>query len=260
MNADTIIYEIREALDEPNDTKSYYTNDRLLSSINEFYKELSDIMEFNIRKTNYVDFAAATQNEVASEADNPIHKMPSDFIRLYAKGGVQWKVSTSDYRTLKLTTYEWLQSRRIFTAVNSSGTPEYYIMQQENADYLDDAHYVTGNVMFVYPYPSAIGNKLEAWYIAEPTALVSSLAETSPATATSPIFEPRYHRILIWGVVIDKLLKRRRNEDATYYHSAKYEPLYADMLHYYTGRKGAGGVSQVRKAAIGNTDRGENYP
>lgn len=261
MNADTIIHEIREALDEPNDVKEYYTNDRLLSSVNSFYKELADIMEFNIRKTNYVDFAAATQNEVASEADNPIHKMPSDFIRLYGKGGIQWKVSSSDYRNLESATYEELQSANIFEGVNTSGTPRYYIMQQENADYLDDAHYLTGNIMMIYPYPDAIGNKLEAWYIGEPADLASTLTETSPAaSATSPIFETRYHRILVWGVVVDKLLKRRRNDDATYYYTAKYEPLYANMFHYYDSRKSPGSVKRIRKAVKVISRRGENFP
>lgn len=261
MNADTLIYEIREALDEPNANKHYYTNDRMLSQINALYLELADEMSFPIRMTNFVDSSANRQNEVASTADSPIHKMPSDFVRIYEKGSVTWAESSSDHRYLSPTTLQELYISKLYDTYNTSGTPLYYIVQQEELDYNDDTGVVSSNIVLLYPYPSAAGNKLELWYVAEPTALVSTLTETSPAgAATSPVFETRYHRILVWGVVVQNLLKRRKMADAQAINSKYYEPLYADMFHYYKSDKSITRVKRIKPIKRKPTFRGENFP
>lgn len=248
MDADTIIHEIREALDEPGTKKNYWTNDRILSLVNNRYNALAWEGRFCRRMTNYEDYAGSTQNDVDSEADNPVHKMPSDFMTIDPQGDVTWKNSATDTISLVGTTINRLKEERLFDGNNTSGTPIYYILIQENMDYYDDAHYTTSAIMLIYPYPDAVGNKLEADYIAKPTALESTIIETSPAaSATSPLFNERFHWLLVWDVVIPKLLKRRRNNDAAAVFSAMRDPLYAEFISYYRGSKNLGQPRTMRR-------------
>lgn len=262
MNADTIILQIREALDEPNDKKEYWTNDDLLTAINAYYVELAWDLEFSIRLTNYVDSGSATQNAVASVADDPVHKMPSDYMKLTEEYSPYWLTSSTDTDPLTITTWREFIETGLYDVYNTTSTtqPYYMIMDFENQDYADDSGYDSSKIVHIYPAPSANGNKLKAYYVSRPTDLASTIIETSPAsTATSPIFPEEFHRILIWSVVVDKLLKRRRVEEAEYYNKRYFEPIKAKMYHYYKSKKAPGQPKSVRKLVTRRRSRVESF-
>lgn len=238
MNADDLICELREALDEPNEKKNYWTNDRLLSAINSLYVELCDLCNIPNRTTNFVDSSSATQNAVASVANSPIHEMPANFIRVAKNGAVYWAESASESKRLVPKTMRELHEAGMYDAVNTGGTPLYYVFDQESLDYSDDTGVGSSRIVMIYPYPTVAGNKLKMPYVARPTSLVSTLTETSPATsATTPVFDSRFHRVLVWGVATEKKIKRGLKEDAQYYNNL-FEGVKADMSFYYNSSKG----------------------
>lgn len=247
MNADIIIGEIREAVDEPG--ANYYTNDLILSAVNQVYYELAWDMKLCKRTTNHVDSSSATQNAVASAADSPIHLMPSDWMKIDSRGQVWWQESSTDSRKLTGKSWAYAVETGLLDSYNTSGTPIIYILDQHDLDYYDDAGYANSVVISVYPYPDAIGNKLKIPYIAQPVALESTLTETSPAAAaTSPVFTARFHRVLVWEVVVQKLMKRRKINDAMAIETKYLTPIREKMAFYYKGNKTMGEPKSFRKA------------
>jgi len=268
MNADDLIIELREALDEPNTKKNYYTNDNLLVMLNNAYYDLNRKVRFNRRITNYVNFAGSVTNDVPSIANKQHHKLPSSLVMIDPENRVGWDDGATNGATLTGKSMAHLKESGLFGAVNIAGTPEYYVLDEFNSDFLDDAGITGGTIIQAYPYPSAVGNKLHVPFIARPTALASKLTETSPAaTATSPIFKDEFHYLLVWMVAGPKLLKRRRNEDAKllsdFVGSGLFSPqeLYAEMLHYYRGNKNIGEQKKMRLATSAFSEvRQKAYP
>ena len=74
----------------------------------------------------------------------------------------------------------------------------------------------------MYPYPTAVGNKLQADYIKAPTALV-----TTPA-ATSPIIDTDRQWALVYDATSIGKAKRRLFDEADYWRG-RAEEIYEDI-------------------------------
>lgn len=219
MTGAELITEIRDHLDEPVEKGDYFTDTRILSVINRVYRKVVRRTGCIVKMTNYVDQTTTRQNVVASTASSPRHPLPTDWMQVHPIYGVFW---ASDGRQLRGTTmYEMQNVLKIWDGVKSSGTPIYYTTEDINEDVKTD--YTTEKYIFTYPYPSAVGYNLEAYYIPQPTSLT---------TSTSPLMEEDFQELLIWGPV--EIFKAKREKwQAVNYYNAQYMTLLAKAVSYY---------------------------
>jgi hypothetical protein len=217
MTGAELITEVRELLDEPSPNAKYYNDTRLLAWINMAYRRMARITCLITDRTNILVTGTTYRNDVDSTASSPIHYMPTDFLALDPGGGVYWLDSAACLIKLREMDKKQASLEGWFNAVNISGVPKYYVINYVDAD--DVGQSKSGKRIEVYPYPSAVGNKLQAYYIKEPTALT---------TATSPIIDNDRQWSLVYDAAAMGKAKRRLFDESNFWRG-RAEEIYEDI-------------------------------
>ena len=235
MTGQELLTEIRERLDEPEQTKDSYFNDtRMLAILNRIYREVVFDTRCLHRQTNNL-IGVTYYNEMASTADSPIHYLPDDFMAIHPDYGVWWdRENTVNYKLIGKTLWD-LRREGLYNGVNVSGTPRYYIVNQHDLDSHDNL--TSGKVLLIYPYPSATGNKVECTYIPKPDDITLT---------TDPVIDVPFQKVLIYGVCEAMKAKRRQWEDVNYFN-AKFTELKSKMFGYQQ-HKEKGDTKQVKRS------------